>query len=114
MNVAKTYDSSFNYTHNILKKSAETNWCTYDNVLSDYFVQNASFLKCDNITLGYSFNNLFKAAKYKGVSGRIYVAASNVFTITKYDGLDPEVEGGIDNNIYPRPFNTMLGLSLNF
>ena len=114
VNVAKTYDSSFNYTHNILKKSAETNWCTYDNVLSDYFVQNASFLKCDNITLGYSFNNLFKAAKYKGVSGRIYVAASNVFTITKYDGLDPEVEGGIDNNIYPRPFNTMLGLSLNF
>ena len=78
--------------------------------ITDMFVQNASFLKCDNITLGYSFNNLF----VKGFSGRVYATASNVFTITKYDGLDPEVVSGIDNNIYPRPFSFIFGLNLNF
>lgn len=90
------------------------NWQTYDWVLSDYFVKNGSFLKCDNITLGYSFENLFKTDKYKGLAGRIYGTASNVFTITKYDGIDPEVFGGIDNNLYPRPISFILGLSLNF
>ena len=92
----------------------EKNWQTYTWVLSDYFVQNASFLKCDNITLGYSFSDLFKGAKYKGVSGRAYVSATNVFTITKYKGIDPEVYGGIDNNLYPRPFTMQFGLNLNF
>ena len=75
--------------------------------MSDFFVCNASFLKLDNVTLGYSFN-------LDGVSGRAYVTAQNIFTITKYDGLDPEVNGGIDNNLYPRPFTTVLGLNLNF
>jgi iron complex outermembrane receptor protein len=77
-------------------------------------VHNASFLKCDNITLGYSFNNLFKGGRYDGLTGRIYVSATNVFTITKYDGIDPEVPGGIDNNIYPRPFTLQMGLNINF
>lgn len=86
---------------------------TYD-ALTDYFVENASFLKCDNITLGYSFENFLKGAKYKGLSGRVYMTASNVFTVTNYDGLDPEVDGGIDGSIYPRPFSLLLGLSLNF
>ena len=81
---------------------------------SDYFVQNASFLKLDNITLGYSFDGLFKGQSYKGISGRVYATVQNVFTITKYDGIDPEVNDGIDNSIYPRPFTTVLGLSLNF
>lgn len=81
---------------------------------SDYFVQNASFLKMDNITLGYSFDGLFKCAKYHGLSGRIYATVQNVFTITKYDGIDPEISSGIDNSLYPRPFTTVLGLSLNF
>ena len=79
-------------------------------LLSDYFVQNASFMKCDNITLGYSFKKLFGAP----ISGRVYAAVQNVFTITKYKGLDPEVENGLDNNIYPRPLTTLIGLSLNF
>lgn len=82
-----------------------------DNILlSDYFVQNASFMKCDNITLGYSFKKLFGAP----IGGRVYAAVQNVFTITKYKGLDPEVEKGLDNNIYPRPLTTLIGLSLNF
>ena len=87
--------------------------------MSDYFVQNASFLRCDNITLGYSFQNLFKTNGYNGVDGRIYATVQNPFVITGYDGLDPEVQGsadtpGIDNNIYPRPVTFLIGLSLQF
>jgi iron complex outermembrane receptor protein len=77
---------------------------------SDYYVQNASFIRCDNITLGYSFNNLFKVIS----SGRLYATVQNPFVITSYKGLDPEIYGGIDNNIYPKPMITMVGLSLNF
>ena len=92
------------------------NYQTYDtrNILSDRWVQNASFLKCDNITLGYSFSDLFKGGSYKGISGRLYASCTNVFTITKYEGIDPEVFGGIDNNLYPRPITFQLGLNLNF
>ncbi len=71
-------------------------------------------MKCDNITLGYSFNNLFKTGSYKGIGGRVYATASNVFTITKYKGLDPEVFNGYDNNMYPRAFSMILGVNLNF
>ena len=78
--------------------------------LSDYFVQNASFLKLDNITIGYSFDKLFGAR----ISGRAYATVQNVLTITHYDGIDPEVNNGIDNNLYPRPITTILGLNLNF
>ena len=91
----------------------EKNWQTYDSVLSDYFVQNGSFLKCDNITVGYSFNDFLKRGE-KGINGRVYATASNVFCITPYKGIDPEVFGGIDNNLYPRPFSFIVGLSLNF
>lgn len=78
--------------------------------LSDYFVQNASFLKLDNISLGYSFSRLFGG----NTSGRVFGTVQNVFTITKYKGLDPEISSGIDNNIYPRPMTVLVGLSLNF
>ncbi len=92
------------------------NWQTYNvtAIESDYWVRNASFLKCDNITLGYSFYDLFKTGNWAGISGRVYFTCSNVFTITKYDGLDPEIYSGIDNNMYPRPRSFILGLSLNF
>ena len=92
------------------------NWQTYNEtaLLSDRYVHNASFLKCDNITLGYSFADLFKAGNWNGLSGRVYATASNVFTITKYDGLDPEIPSGYDNELYPRPMSFILGLSLNF
>ena len=74
--------------------------------LLDYFVENASFLRCDNITLGYSFE--------KVVKGRVYCTVSNPFVISRYKGLDPEVFGGIDNNIYPRSLSVSLGTSLSF
>ena len=116
-NVSKTFDSSFaynGYNHNILKDAVALNWVTYDNVTSDYFVQNASFVRLDNITLGYTFENFLAAGKYKGMCGRIYAAATNIATFWKSKGLDPEVSGGIDNNLYPRPFTIQLGLNVNF
>jgi iron complex outermembrane receptor protein len=82
-----------------------TNW-----YFSDYYVQNASFLRCDNITLGYSFKKLFNVIQ----SGRLSATLQNPFVITKYKGLDPEIFGGIDNNVYPRPVMTVIGLTLNF
>ncbi len=113
-NTEKRFDSSFSYLQNTMPEAVQVGWVTYDHALSDYFVRNASFLKCDNITLGYSFTNLFKGGSYNGLNGRVYASATNVFTITKYKGIDPEVFQGIDNNIYPRPFTLLLGLNLNF
>lgn len=112
---AAVYDNS-GYLTNRPLLNLPANWQTYDltSTLSDRWVQNASFLKCDNITLGYSFDNVFKAGRWNGISGRLYATASNVFTITKYDGIDPEVFGGIDNKVYPRPFSVIVGLNLNF
>ena len=96
------------------KSTIDLNWQTSKWVQSDYFVCNASFLKCDNITLGYSFDRVLKTGSWHGLSGRLYATASNVFTISKYKGLDPEVFNGIDYDLYPRPTSFILGLSLNF
>ena len=103
---------SGNAWHNVIDIAKDKNWKLGEvrGALSDYYIQNASFLKCDNITLGYSFDNLFGLK----ASGRVYATAQNVFTITKYKGLDPEIDGGYDGNIYPRPFVGILGLNLNF
>ena len=113
-NTSKRYDSSYGYLQNTIPQAVERSWATYDHQKSDLYVHNASFLKCDNITLGYSFDNLFKGGKYDGINGRIYASCTNVFTITKYDGLDPEVFGGIDNNMYPRPITFLMGVNLDF
>lgn len=76
---------------------------------SDYFLENASFLKMDNITLGYSFQKLFSSR----LSGRISASVQNVFTITKYSGLDPETSA-IDGTMWARPRTFSLGINLNF
>ena len=81
---------------------------------SDYFVRNASFLKCSNITLGYSFPSLLKYAGQDYFSGRVYLTAQNPFIITKYKGLDPEVANGVDRDPYPRPMSFQLGVNFNF
>ena len=116
VNSTEVWKSSLLYMNNYTYEAVNRNWQTYQitSQLSDFYVHNASFLKCDNITLGYSFNDLFKSASYHGLSGRLSVAAQNVFTITKYDGLDPEVGNGFDSNMYPRPFSVVVGLNLNF
>lgn len=78
--------------------------------MSDYYVQNASFFKLDNVTLGYTFDNI----AHTGIGGRVYGTVQNVLTVSDYKGLDPEISGGIDNNIYPRPLTSIIGLTLNF
>jgi TonB-linked SusC/RagA family outer membrane protein len=79
--------------------------------LSDYYVSNASFVKMDNANVGYNFGSIIHKKANLAVSFNV----QNVFTITKYKGLDPEVtNNGIDNNFYPRPRTFVLGLNLNF
>ena len=74
---------------------------------SDYYVENASFIRLDNITLGYTIK-----PKTKVNSVRAYITATNLFTLTRYTGLDPEVGDGIDNNPYPRARGIIFGVSL--
>jgi len=76
---------------------------------SDIYVQNASFFKMDNITAGYTFKNIVK-----DFSPRIAFTIVNAFIITNYEGLDPEVQGGVDNNQYPRSRKYMFSLGINF
>ena len=77
---------------------------------SDYWLRNASFLRCDNINLGYTFDNLLN----DNLKLRIFAAVQNPFVITKYKGLDPEVFSGVDGNIYPRATTWSLGVVANF
>ncbi|WP_163400763.1 SusC/RagA family TonB-linked outer membrane protein [Flavobacterium fluviatile] len=78
--------------------------------LSDYFIKDASFIKLDNITLGYTFDkSLIKAASLRFTAG-----VQNVFILTKYNGLDPEKFNGIDNNVYPRARTFLFGVNANF
>jgi TonB-dependent starch-binding outer membrane protein SusC len=75
---------------------------------SDYYVEDASFLRMDNLTLGYSFD-------LKGQPARLFGTIQNVFTITGYNGVDPTAGiNGIDNNIYPRSRTVTTGLTLRF
>jgi len=76
---------------------------------SDYFVENASYFKLDNLSVGYTLENLFDM-----LDARLSITAQNLLTITNYSGIDPEVPGGIDNNFYPRPRIFMFGLSLTY
>ena len=78
---------------------------------SSHYIQNASFLKMDNISLGYNFEEILN----QNQSGRVYLTVQNPFVLSKYAGLDPEfTNNGIDNNIYPHPRVFILGVSLNF
>ena len=80
--------------------------------LSSYWIQNASFVRCDNITVGYTWDELFK----NNLRLRLYGAVQNPFVITKYKGLDPELtyQQGIDNSAYPRPVTVTVGVVANF
>ena len=83
---------------------------TTNTFLSDYWLRNAGFVRCDNITIGYTWPSLCK----DNLRLRIFGAVQNPFVITKYNGLDPEVFSGIDNNVYPRPVTFTLGLVATF
>jgi len=96
---------------NIPRNVLNTNFTNTENVItSDIFIENASFLRMDNIQLGYTFKNFFK----DGNNFRLWTGVQNAFVITKYSGLDPEIFGGIDNTIYPRPRTFLIGANVNF
>ncbi len=97
---------------NIPTSVLDTNFLrTSDVIISDIYLENASFLKMDNITMGYTFNPI---KKFSNTSLRLWAGIQNVFTITNYSGLDPEVFNGIDNTIYPRPRNILVGANIKF
>ncbi len=95
-----------NYVNNIHQTALVTNF-TDPQYFSNYYIEDASFLRLDNITLGYTLQPFKNSA-----SLRLYATAQNLFTFTNYTGPDPEVGGGIDNNPYPRARTFVFGLSL--
>ncbi len=101
-----------NYNKTAIEYTGFTESSTVEQKCSDLFLEDASFLKMDNITLGYSFSKIGSL----NISGRLSASVQNVFTITNYSGLDPEIPGvaGIDTTIWPRARTYTMGLSLNF
>jgi iron complex outermembrane receptor protein len=79
-------------------------------ILSDYYVQNASFLKMDNASVGYNFGKILKGTANFSLNANV----QNVFTVTKYTGVDPEISNGLDKNLYPRPRTFVLGANIKF
>ena len=117
--------NNFNSDHSVLRTiknpinfigNAGTNYLSTGFVnnqyLSDYYIENASYLRLDNINIGYNAGKVFN----NKASLRLSASVQNVFVITKYTGLDPENSDphGIDNNIYPRPRIFSLGFNLDF
>ncbi|MBC7448401.1 MAG: SusC/RagA family TonB-linked outer membrane protein [Hymenobacteraceae bacterium] len=94
---------------------------------SSYYVQDASFFRMDNVTLGYDFGTLFQRSSVRDEAGstssptsgggmnlRLSLAVQNVFVVTKYTGLDPEIFEGRDNQTYPRSRTFTIGLNASF
>lgn len=105
---ASLYNQS-GFFNNLPKAVEDTNFGN-PQYFSDYYIENASFFKMDNMSAGYNFNSLLN----EKLKLRLSFTVQNAFTITDYSGLDPEVDGGIDRNFYPRPRVFLMGLNLTF
>ena len=81
---------------------------TENSLLSDHYIQEASFVKIDNISIGYNMTT------NSGCKIRFFGSLQNVATFTDYKGIDPEIYGGIDNNFYPRPQTGVFGVTFEF
>nr|WP_319399348.1 TonB-dependent receptor [uncultured Carboxylicivirga sp.] len=97
------------YLNNLHTDVLNTNFNTAQ-YFSSYYVQKASFFRMDNITLGYDVSDVLN----NKMKMRVYTSVNNAFVISGYEGMDPEVNGGIDNNIYPRPRTFLLGVNVTF
>lgn len=106
------YQSLYNQSgfFNNLPVAVDETQFTAPQYFSDHYVENASFFRMDNMSAGYNFNQLFT----EKLKARISFTVQNAFVITNYSGLDPEVDGGIDNNIYPRPRTFLIGINLTY
>lgn len=109
--VLRQIKNPINFIGNTSANYQETGFAN-NQYLSDYYIENASFFRLDNINLGYNWGKILK----NRASLRISASVQNVFIITKYKGLDPEnaSDTGVDNNIYPRPRMYSLGFNLDF
>ena len=108
-----TYDRLYRdegpYAGNVLASVTDINF-NIPQYFSDYFIQEASFFRMDDITISYTFENLLK----NSLNVRLAATCNNAFVITNYEGLDPEVYNGIDNNLYPRSRVWSFGVNLQF
>jgi iron complex outermembrane receptor protein len=101
--------NSLNFLTNVSRNYLETGFAN-NQYFSDYYIEDASFLRMDQASLGYDFGKVFQDK----ANLRATFNVQNVFVLTKYRGLDPEIAGGIDNNFYPRPRVFSLGFNLDF
>jgi iron complex outermembrane receptor protein len=106
---SQLYHSEGPYLSNITADVTDVDF-EFPRYLSDYYIQEGSFFKMDNISLSYLFDNLVDDK----LDLRVSATVSNAFIITKYSGIDPELSTGIDNRIYPRPRVYALGVNLSF
>ena len=105
------------WTNSFISNRLMSAWDSYFSqaqYTSDYYITDASFLKLDNVTLGYTFPKLFKVGGDNYASLNVFGTVQNICTLTRYKGIDPEVYGGIDGTMYPRPRTFVLGLKFNF
>ncbi len=112
------YSNLYNSAGYINNLTTDVTLANFENpqYISNYYLYNASFFRMDNISIGYIFKELFNA------NSGLYLnfTIQNAFVVTKYPGLDPEVQGagvdssGIDNNIYPRPRTFLFSVNFNF
>ena len=94
------------YQANGLTSFFDTNFVGQE-LFSDYYIERADFVRLDNISLGYNF-------PFEKIKLRASLTATNVFVITGYDGLDPEIGNGIESSFYPRTRDIVLGLNFTF
>ncbi|MBL7807198.1 MAG: SusC/RagA family TonB-linked outer membrane protein [Saprospiraceae bacterium] len=94
---------------NVLSPTSEIDFVV-PQYFSDHFIQDASFLRIDHITAGYTFGKVCKSIQ----NVRLSATVQNPILVTKYEGLDPEVFNGIDNNVYPRSRTYLVGLKADF
>lgn len=106
--VQQVYSDQGSYS-NILRSTRDLGFQAQQ-LYSDIWLENASFFRFDNITLGYTFKKLWGS----GTSLRLTASVSNLATITGYSGIDPELSSGIDQSVYPRPRTYTVGINLNF
>ena len=116
MNNSTAYlDPSLGFINNLSPYALETGW-TKNHInaqkYSDMFLENTTFFRMDDINVGYTFD---KIGNWKG-SVRVGASVQNVFTISDYSGLDPEITArdGVDNNLVPRPRLYTIRLNVNF
>jgi TonB-dependent starch-binding outer membrane protein SusC len=109
--VLRATQNPLNFISNASRNYLDTRF-NNNRYLSDYYIENASFLRLDNINLGYNVGRVLNGKANLRLAGSV----QNVFVITNYKGLDPEVASNeqVDNNIYPRPRIYSLGINLDF